>query len=133
MADESHVTPKSSNCFNDLFQGSNFPWPYVDGDASTYDASGKSSCFCCFRFAGGVGDAGSYAGEGLSTAIHLLQDMSSQREPRLGRITNLNIVTTALALTFQTVKLNSNGYSLTLKSNGSSHDLNFFDHETKIV
>ena len=29
MADESHVTLKSLNCFADLFQGSNLPWPYV--------------------------------------------------------------------------------------------------------
>ena len=30
MADESRVTLKSLNCFTDLFQGSNLPWPYVD-------------------------------------------------------------------------------------------------------
>ena len=30
MADKSHVTLKSLNCFTDLFQGSNLPWPYVD-------------------------------------------------------------------------------------------------------
>ena len=29
MADESHVTLKSLNCFTDLFQGSNLPWPYA--------------------------------------------------------------------------------------------------------
>ena len=28
MADESHVTLKSLNCFTDLFQGSNLPWSY---------------------------------------------------------------------------------------------------------
>ena len=32
MANESHVTLKSLNCFTDLFQESNLhlPWPYVD-------------------------------------------------------------------------------------------------------
>ena len=30
MADESHDTLKSLNCFTNLFQGSNLPWPYVD-------------------------------------------------------------------------------------------------------
>ena len=30
MADESHVTLKSLNCFTDLLQESNLPWPYVD-------------------------------------------------------------------------------------------------------
>ena len=29
MADESHATLKSLNCFTDLFQGSNLPWTYV--------------------------------------------------------------------------------------------------------
>ena len=29
MADESNVTLKSLNCFTDLFQGSNLPWPYM--------------------------------------------------------------------------------------------------------
>ena len=30
MANESHVTLKSLNCFTDLFQGSNLPWSYAD-------------------------------------------------------------------------------------------------------
>ena len=30
MADKSHVTRKSLNCFTDLFQGSNLTWPYVN-------------------------------------------------------------------------------------------------------
>ena len=29
MADESHVTLKSLNCFTDLFEESNLPWPYM--------------------------------------------------------------------------------------------------------
>ena len=32
MADESHVTLKSLNCFTDLFLGSNLPWPYADSE-----------------------------------------------------------------------------------------------------
>ena len=27
---KSHVALKSLNCFTDLFQGSNLPWPYAD-------------------------------------------------------------------------------------------------------
>ena len=30
MVNESHVTLKSLNCFTDLFQESNLPWPYVN-------------------------------------------------------------------------------------------------------